>query len=101
MNLLDQLSKKAFWDVDMKNMDAEKHAAHIIQKVFEFGTLQDMTITHRYYGLQRIKEAFASYTFFLPDSAAFASLIFDIDKESLKCFSPKQSRPLATPSYRT
>ena len=101
MNLLKQLSKKAFWDVDMQKMDAEKNANHIIEKVFEFGTLQDMVATHRYYGSQRIKEAFANYTFFLPDSAAFAAIIFDIDKESLKCFSPKPSRPLAIRSSKT
>lgn len=92
MNLLEQLSKKAFWDVDMQKMDAERNSNHIIQKVFEFGTLQDMAVTHRYYGSQRIKEAFVHYTFFLPDLAAFAAIIFDIDKESLKCFSPKQTQ---------
>ncbi len=101
MNLIEKLSKKAFWDVDMKTMDSEKHAAYIIQKVFEFGSLQDMLFTHRYYGSKRIKDAFANCTFFLPDSAAFAAVIFDIEKESLKCFSPNRSRPIAMHSFKT
>ncbi|MDB5206580.1 MAG: hypothetical protein JWR72_1655 [Flavisolibacter sp.] len=92
MNLLDQLSKKAFWDVDMKTMDAEKHANYIIQNVFEYGTLDDMLNVHRYYNSKKIKEAFVNYQFFLPDSAAFAATIYDIEKEDLKCFSPKRLR---------
>ena len=90
MNLLEQLSKKAFWDVDMKTIDAEKHADYIIQKVFEYGNLEDMLNVHRYYGVKKIKEAFINYQFFLPDSAAFVAAIYNFDKKDLRCFSPKR-----------
>ena len=36
------LSPVLFWDVDREHMDAEKHSAGIIQRVLEYGTLQDM-----------------------------------------------------------
>ncbi len=62
----------------MKAMDAEHHANFIIQKVFEYGTLDDMLNVHRYYNSKKIREAIVNYQFFLPDSASFAATVYGI-----------------------
>lgn len=32
-----------FWDVDPQTIDAEKHARYIIERVLDFGTLEEVT----------------------------------------------------------
>ena len=43
------LSKQAFWDVDMDKIDYEKNAGHVIQKVFDRGTLNDILAILNFY----------------------------------------------------
>jgi len=91
MDLIKSLSKKAFWDVDMNTMDAEKHAAFIIEKVFEHGKWNDILAITRFYGRERVKQVTLNYTSFFPDTASFLAAIFDKPIEEIKCFRPRQS----------
>ena len=42
---ISQLSPVLFWDVDRDHMDTELHSAGLIQRVLEYGTLQDWRLT--------------------------------------------------------
>ena len=68
MKLQDKLSKQAFWDTDMSTMDAEKHAAFIIGKVFEYGKWEDIKAVMHYYGEERVKQVLMARPFFFPDT---------------------------------
>ena len=48
------LSPVLFWDMDRERLDTERHSAYLIQRVLEYGTLNDWRLTRDYYGLDRI-----------------------------------------------
>lgn len=92
MNLQEHLSNKAFWDVDMSRLDPQQHATFIIEKVFEYGSWHDMLCIARYYGQEKLKEVAMNSSFFFPDTISFLSLIFNIPKEKMACFTSKPYR---------
>lgn len=101
MNLLEQLSKKAFWDVDMKKMDAEKHANYIIEKVFERGSLQDIRTVLRFYSREKISSALLDAVFLFPDTLQFASSLLQIPKDKFTCYTNTLSRKIAGMSFKS
>ncbi|MBD0374770.1 MAG: hypothetical protein ICV51_03990 [Flavisolibacter sp.] len=97
---IQQLSNKAFWDTDMTTIDPEVHAAFIIEKVFEFGTWQDLLTVTRYYGEERVKNNLMKSKFFFPDTISFISTIFNINKEEMACSTSKPHRLNASNSLK-
>ena len=51
---ISMLSPVLFWDVDREHIDVEQHSAGLIQRVLEYGTLQDWRLTREFYGMDRI-----------------------------------------------
>ncbi len=100
MNLLEQLSKKAFWDVDMKTMDAEKHADYIIQKVFEYGSLNDVKQVLYFYPSDKIIQSLTTANFLFKETLHFASMLFHIPKESFSCYTKTQLQMNAGTCFR-
>ena len=93
MKLQEQLSKKAFWDTDFQQMDADKHADHIIAKVFEYGKWNDIKTVMRYYGDSKVKQALLSSPFFFPDTINFICTIFDFKPQQLACYKNRPYQP--------
>jgi serine protease inhibitor ecotin len=52
--VLSSLSPHLFWDMDILKADMDTCPAQIIQRVLEYGTLDDWRIIYRYYGLDKI-----------------------------------------------
>ncbi len=58
MRRLPKISNAAFWDVKIdktSTTEFETYSSYIIQKVFDFGTLDDIIQITTYYGIERIK----------------------------------------------
>jgi hypothetical protein len=53
---LNQFSRNLFWDVDMSQLTMNAHSAYIIQRVLEYGQMNDWRLINRYYGLDKIVE---------------------------------------------
>ena len=51
-----QLSKQAFWDVDMDKIDYEKHAVHVVEKVIERGKAEDFKTILEFYGFDKLRD---------------------------------------------
>ena len=49
-----ELSSILFWDVDKNDIDFDKHATFIIQRVLEYGEFCDWKVILSYYGLDKI-----------------------------------------------
>ena len=49
-------SKNLFWDVDPSELSMEVSARYIIQRVLEYGQMNDWRLINRYYGLDKIVE---------------------------------------------
>lgn len=56
-----ELSKTAFWDVDMQTLDEHTQSDFIIARVFQYGLLNDLKIILKTYSKQQIINAFKTY----------------------------------------
>jgi len=86
MNTLNsKLSSTIFWDTDLKQIDPDKHADFIIQRVLEYGDKDDWLTIKKYYSLGRIKKAACQARNLSKKSANFWSLILGIPKNKFIC----------------
>ena len=90
---ISQLSSVLFWDMDRDNIDIEKHSAGLIQRVLEYGTLQDWRITRDFYGMDRIVADCMRLRNLDPMALSFICAISNTNKEDYRCYHFKQSTP--------
>ncbi|OFX40882.1 MAG: hypothetical protein A2X08_17060 [Bacteroidetes bacterium GWA2_32_17] len=90
---LDQLSPHIFWDVDKSKIDFNKNKKWLVQRVLEYGLLNDWQIIYKYYGIEEI----AKISIHLKDldnkSVSFISVLANIPKENFLCYNTIQSKP--------
>lgn len=87
------LSKQAFWDVDMDNIDYEKHARYVIEKVVDRGNFDDFRELRKFYGDERIKKEIVNAKWIGDKEIYFCCAIFDLEPKNFKCYLKKQSNP--------
>ena len=88
---ISKLSPVLFWDVDREQMDAEQHSAGLIQRVLEYGTLQDWRLTRDYYGMDRIVADCKRLRTLDPMALSFICAMSNTNKEDYRCYQFKQS----------
>jgi hypothetical protein len=91
------LSKQAFWDVDMDKIDYEKNAAHVIQKVFDRGTIDDLISILNFYNEDIIKKSLLNARYLMNNTMSFACTLFNLKLSDFRCYKFKQSNPTAWP----
>lgn len=84
------LSNKAFWDVDLNELDFEKHARFVIAKVFNDGTWEDQIAVMNYYGPDRLKKEVLFIPYLRLNVVTYLCLLLDLKKEDFLCCKPKQ-----------
>lgn len=85
VELLDNLRKSLFWDVNSEKLDTEKDAQFIIGRVLDHGNLKEWKLIKRIYGEPRIAGIAKNHIFTDPRSANFWALILSISANQLKC----------------
>lgn len=88
-----KLSSYLFWDMDFDEINTEKNAAHIIEKVITRGQLEDWFLIKEYYGLERIKNVALRLRYLDDKTLNFASRLFTIPKQEFRCYTMRQSHP--------
>jgi hypothetical protein len=88
-----QLSPVLFWDIDREHMDVERHSAGLIQRVLEYGTLQDWRLTRDYYGMDRIVSDCKRLRTLDPMALSFVCAMSHTNKEDYRCYQFRQSNP--------
>lgn len=91
--VLSSLSPHLFWDMDILKADMDTCPAQIIQRVLEYGTLDDWRIIYRYYGLDKIVSTCKSMRNLDPKALAFVCCISNTKKEQYRCYRTRQSSP--------
>ena len=91
------LSKQAFWDVDMEKIDYEKNASHVVTKVFDRGTMDDIISVWNFYGEKKIKDILLNARYIMNNTMSFACVLFNLKLEDFRCYRLKQSNPTAWP----
>ena len=90
---ISRLSKMLFWDMDMEQADMDKYPRHIIQRVLEYGTLEDWRIIHSYYGLDKIVEECKQMRTLDSICLAFICAKSNTKEEEYRCYHTRQSFP--------
>jgi len=88
--ILEQLNKTYFWDVDLQRLDEIKSKRLIIERVMNFGTLQEIKLIKRYYEKKEVIKIICDLNYIDPKTLNFFSLLFNIPKSNFKCYTRKQ-----------
>lgn len=62
-NLKHKLNKKLFWDTKYNDVDLNNNANFVIERVLNFGDLNDFLVIKKIYGIDKIRKV-ASYSTF-------------------------------------
>ncbi len=90
---INDFSKHLFWDVDLDGFDFEKHKVHLINKVLEYGLINDWNLLKKVYGLETIKEVSLNLRSLDAVTLSYVSALFNIDKKEFRCYKHKQMYP--------
>ena len=92
-DFISHLSSMLFWDMDVAMLDVEKHSASIIQRVLEYGNLQDWRFVRDYYGMDRVVEDCKRLRTLDPMALSFICAMSGTDKEDYRCYHFRQLNP--------
>ncbi len=90
---INDFSQHLFWDVDLADFDFEKHKSHLIQKVLEYGLIQDWRLLKQVYGLETIKLVSLNLRSLDAVTLSYLAAIFSIDKTEFRCYKHRQLYP--------
>lgn len=90
---INDFSPHLFWDVDLDGFDLKNHKSHLIQKVLEYGFINDWQLLKKLYGLEIIKEVSLNLRSLDAVTLSYLSAIFKIDKTEFRCYKHKQLYP--------
>ena len=90
---ISKFSHNLFWDADVSQMSMDAHSAYIIQRVMEFGQINDWRLINHYYGLERITEECKKMRTLDPVCLSFICTISHTKKEDYRCYQYRQSCP--------
>ena len=65
-----------FWDVDPKTIDPKKHARYIIERILDFGELDEVKWMAHYYPVETIKDTLRRSRVVTDQSRALWSMVF-------------------------
>lgn len=85
-------SHNLFWDIELSELDLEKHAKFIVGRVLDYGTMNDWRFIRNYYGMERIKEIALNIRSMFPESLSFISTITHIPQNQFRCYKQLQSK---------
>ena len=88
-----KLSSHLFWDMDKAQVDMDTCPSQIIQRVLEYGTLDDWKLILSYYGLDKIVSVCRSLRTLDAKALSFICCISDTDKTQYRCYHTTQSNP--------
>ncbi len=80
------LDKRLFWDVEVADIDADRHRRFIIQRVLERGSLEDIRSTIRHYGLSVFTSEAQRIRSLDSVTLAFAACLGNVGKETFRCY---------------
>ena len=87
-------NKRIFWDVVFENIDYDKKANFVIERIFERGDVEDFRKCRRYYGDEKVTEALLTAKF-LPETRMYlASAVINKPLKDFRCYILRQLNPV-------
>ena len=90
---ISQLSQYLFWDIDIDKLDVNQSAEQLIQRVLEYGTLEDWRLTRNFYGLDKVVDHCKHMRTLEPTALSFICAISNTKPQDYRCYHFKQSFP--------
>lgn len=88
------LDKRIFWDIRFEELDYEKYANFIIERVFERGDVNDIRQVRRFYGDEKVREALTGAKWLSTATLSLSKAVLGNKNENYRCYILKQSNPL-------
>lgn len=83
------LSADLFWDVDSSLLDFDTSKVVIIQKVLEYGLINDWVIIKKVYGKPTILQTALQLRNLDDVTLSFLSNVFNVNKQEFRCYTHK------------
>lgn len=90
---IDDFSPHLFWDVDTNSFDFELYKNFFIQRVLEYGNINDWRLIKKLYGMEAIKQASLQARSLDAVTLSFVAALFQIDKTEFRCYKHRQLFP--------
>jgi hypothetical protein len=85
--LLNNFSKRAFWDVNINMLDYKKNMQFIIERVFVHGNEEDEKLLNKIYSKRQIKHSILTSKELNESVINYLCVIFDLKKEAFNAVS--------------
>ncbi|WP_394336929.1 DUF6922 domain-containing protein [Chitinophaga dinghuensis] len=79
------LSKRAFWDIDLKQLDFDRYPEFTVVRAMERGTSSDIREVIRYYGRDKVKYILTNSDRLLPRAQVISRRLFHLHNSDYKC----------------
>ncbi len=89
--------KRIFWDVNFEQLDYEKYANWVIERVFERGDVEDIRQCRRHYGDEKIKVVLLNAKFIPLNRLYLAAAVIDEPIQKFRCYTLRQLNPTLYP----
>jgi hypothetical protein len=86
-----KLSPTLFWDVEIEELDPEKHRKFIINRVLGRGRMDDWCCLKAYYTIDVIVDVAKKVRTLDPKTLAFIACVGKVAREEFRCYSTKPS----------
>lgn len=90
---LSKLSPFLYWDIDMSQASMDACPQQVVQRVLEYGNLDDWRLIRAYYGLHRIVELCKQMRTLDPVCLSYICLLSGTSMEEYRCYHTAQSKP--------
>lgn len=87
------IRKALFWDIDFERFNKNSNKNLVIERVFCYGTIEELKNIFSYYGIETIKKEIQNTGFLDNKTLEFASTLLNIPRTKFKCYKKKQSAP--------
>ncbi len=87
------LDKRIFWDIRFEELDYEKYANFIIERVFERGDVEDIRQVRRFYGDDKVRFALTNAKWLSVITLSLAKAVLGNNNEDYRCYTMKLSNP--------
>ena len=78
------------WEYDMQTFDWQKSRHIVVERVLEMGDFEDYYGAFDLYGIDGFRDIVKTIPRLTPRTANFASLIFDIPKNQMLCYTHRR-----------
>jgi len=84
--VLKQYSPYLFWDVNRDNLDMDRSARYIIDRVLSHGLWEDWVRTREYYGLDKIREITMQFRVMTRDALSYIATVTNTPQTQFRCY---------------